>query len=194
MDNFILQEYLEDVSICDQLVDIHKLSDNKRDGLHGVGEEKNVNSQVKLSTDVTFYPKEIASNNVLKKYFDQLQNIVHIYIKKYPLCNSYAAWGINEGFNIQHYKHNEGYFVWHTERGNAMLPNSSRHLVFMTYLNDVNDEGETEFYHQELKVKPRKGLTLIWPADWTHTHRGITSKTEEKYILTGWFNFLETSI
>ena len=37
---------------------------------------------------------------------------------------------------------------------------------------------------------PRKGLTLIWPADWTHLHRGVVSPSEEKYIITGWFDFL----
>ena len=36
----------------------------------------------------------------------------------------------------------------------------------------------------------RKGLTLIWPADWTHVHRGIVSASEEKYIITGWFSFM----
>jgi hypothetical protein len=65
----------------------------------------------------------------------------------------------------------------------------SRHLVFMTYLNDVTDGGETEFFYQKLKVKPEKGLTLIWGADWTFTHRGITSPTQTKYIVTGWFNY-----
>jgi hypothetical protein len=60
----------------------------------------------------------------------------------------------------------------------------------MTYLNDVHDAGGTEFFHQKLTVLPRKGLTLIWPADWTHTHRGIVSPTEEKYVITGWFDFV----
>ena len=57
----------------------------------------------------------------------------------------------------------------------------------MTYLNDVTDGGETEFMYQKLKIKPKKGLTLIWPADWTHTHRGIPSMTQVKYIATGWY-------
>jgi hypothetical protein len=29
-------------------------------------------------------------------------------------------------------------------------PEGSRHLVFMTYMNDVTDAGGTEFYHQVL--------------------------------------------
>jgi hypothetical protein len=59
----------------------------------------------------------------------------------------------------------------------------------MTYLNDVTDDGETEFYYQQVKFQPKKGLTVIWPADWTHTHRGIASMTQDKYIVTGWYNF-----
>ena len=60
----------------------------------------------------------------------------------------------------------------------------------MTYLNDVNDGGETEYYYQKVKIKPVKGLTLIVPVDWTFTHRGIVSLTETKYIVTGWFSYL----
>ena len=59
----------------------------------------------------------------------------------------------------------------------------------MTYLNDVTDGGETEFYFQKLKIKPVKGKMVLWPTDFTHLHRGITSPTQEKYIATGWYNF-----
>jgi hypothetical protein len=58
----------------------------------------------------------------------------------------------------------------------------------MTYLNDVPNGG-TEFYYQGLKSPAKKGLTLIWPADWTHTHRGIVDDKNEKYIVTGWYNY-----
>ncbi len=46
------------------------------------------------------------------------------------------------------------------------------------------------FFHQSLKIKPEKGLTLIWPSDWTFTHKGLPSK-EGKMIATGWFHFTE---
>ena len=57
----------------------------------------------------------------------------------------------------------------------------------MTYLNDVEEGGETIFPYQKLKVKPKKGKTILWPAYWTHAHLGNVAKTEEKYITTGWF-------
>ena len=75
------------------------------------------------------------------------------------------------------------------ERSSSSGIDISRHLVFMTYLNDVTDCGETEWFHQKVKIQPRKGLTVIWPPDWTHTHRGIPSPTQTKYIVTGWYCF-----
>ena len=59
----------------------------------------------------------------------------------------------------------------------------------MTYLNDVTDKGQTEWYHQKMKVKPKKGLTVIWGTDWTFLHKGIVSPTQTKYIATGWFSY-----
>jgi hypothetical protein len=39
-------------------------------------------------------------------------------------------------------------------------------------------------------VRPKKGLTLIWPADWTHFHKGIPAPNEEKMIVTGWYDLI----
>ena len=60
----------------------------------------------------------------------------------------------------------------------------------MTYLNDVEDGGTTDFDYYNLKVKPECGKTLIWPAEWTHMHSGIVAN-ETKYIITGWFNLVK---
>ena len=113
-------------------------------------------------------------------------------IKKY--CEKYHIQymmkvGIKEPFNIQHYAPNEGYRMWHCERSTSQ--SLQRALAWMTYLNDVDDGGETEFHWQQLKVKPVKGKTVIWPTDFTHLHRGITSPTQHKYIVTGWFSFFD---
>jgi hypothetical protein len=178
---FIGQYYLDDLSICDDIINYFKNSTDKTAGKVGFGE---VNKIIKDSTDLYLDNVNLANN-----YNMQLQQVLNKYIEKYEFCNKYESFSLVERVNIQHYLPSQGFYRWHTERTGKQEPVASRHLVFMTYLNDVDDGGETEFYYQELKVKPRKGLTLIWPADWTHTHRGITSNTEEKYIVTGWFNF-----
>ena len=54
------------------------------------------------------------------------------------------------------------------------IAQQTRCFAFMTYLNDVSDGG-TEFMYQKLISPAKKGLTMIWPSDWTHTHRGQIS-------------------
>jgi hypothetical protein len=98
-----------------------------------------------------------------------------------------TKWSITQPWNIQRYKANEGFYEWHAEIVDRYY--SHRHLVFMTYLNNVDNGGETEFYYQKVKIKPEIGLTIMWPPNWSFTHRGIPSKTETKYICTGWYNF-----
>ena len=184
--NFIEQFYLDDISLCDEIIEFFKNSENKKHGTVGKNGEVRIEKTIKNSIDCMLFDNvELAV-----KYINELQKCVEKYKKIYPCCDQYGEWRITDNINVQYYEPNGGYYAWHTERINADLPNATRHLVFITYLNDVDDQGETEFLYQELKVKPRKGLTVIWPADWTFTHRGVPSPTQEKYIVTGWFNFI----
>ena len=178
---FLLWDYIPDVSVCDELIQFHRQSDKKTPGECGRG----LDLETKDSTDVTLH-----DGALLNKYLTQLQIVAEKYVQKFPYCNYYSPWTIFESVNIQHYAPPQQAFkAWHTERSNNKPQISARHLVFMTYLNDVHDEGETEWYHQEVKLSPRKGLTAIWPVDWTYTHRGVPSKTEHKYIVTGWYSY-----
>ena len=49
--------------------------------------------------------------------------------------------------------------------------------------------GETEFFYQKEKIKPVEGKTILFPAFWTHTHKGNLTK-EIKYIITGWYTYV----
>ena len=50
-------------------------------------------------------------------------------------------------------------------------------------------EGETEFIWQKLRVQPEAGKCLIWPTQFTHTHRGNPVYSTNKYIATGWYTY-----
>ena len=63
----------------------------------------------------------------------------------------------------------------------------------MTYLNNVEDGGATNFSHYGISVKPEIGKTLIWPAEWTHAHNGRIVNSGKKYIITGWMNFTQST-
>ena len=95
-----------------------------------------------------------------------------------------------EGCQIQKYSHKDsgGYYKFHYEQAGGISENVTRRvLVWMVYLNDVPvGEGETEFLYQGLRVQPKKGDLVVWPAAFTHTHRGNPVYTTDKYIATGW--------
>jgi hypothetical protein len=83
-----------------------------------------------------------------------------------------------------------GYHIWHGEQGPGTHAN--RVVVYMVYLNsfEEGDGGETEFLYQRTRVRPEENLMLLWPASYTHTHRGNPVLTDKyKYIVTGWFYY-----
>jgi hypothetical protein len=180
MSSFIGEYLIDDLSFCDKLIEYFKISDKKQPGTVISG----VNSDIKDSTDI------LLQDDIQQEYFTHIRSCTDAYIKDFPACNMYAPWGVFEKTRLQYYKPMSGFKVWHTERAGTEFPSHNRHLVYMTYLNDVTDGGGTEFMNQKLVVDAVKGKTLIWPADWTHTHRGVISSTQEKYIVTGWFSFL----
>ena len=90
-------------------------------------------------------------------------------------------------FNIQKYNPGDHFSHLHCER--TSLNSLHRLFAFMTYLNDVEDGGKTNFDYYGIKVKPEIGKTLIWPAEWTHAHTGEVLKSGTKYIVTGWLHF-----
>lgn len=183
--NFIAAWYINDNECCENLIDYFENHPNKIQGK--VGSKGDIRKNEKDSTDL--FVTDL-NNTVVINYLKNLSEVINKYQEKYIYSSKgQTKWSLNrtKSFNIQRYLPNQGFHAWHTERHNVNT--SLRHLTFMTYLNDVNEGGETEFYYQNLKIKPEKGLTVIWGTDWTFTHRGIPSKTETKYITTGHFYY-----
>ena len=118
-------------------------------------------------------------------YRVHLQESLEQYIKLYNDVDGYTKFDIYEPLNIQWYPKGGGFKKWHFEA--SSMPFMSRVLVYMTFLNDVPDGG-TMFKYQNITIPAKKGLTLIWPAGFTHTHKGQVSHTKEKLILTGWWS------
>jgi hypothetical protein len=81
-----------------------------------------------------------------------------------------------------------GFHDWHCEINDLAVVD--RCMVWMLYLNDIPEgEGETEFLWQGLRVQPKAGRMVIWPAFFTHTHRGNAVYSMNKYIATGWGHY-----
>ena len=184
-EDFILRHKAKvPAEICMEL--IKKFENNPifhTEGMFGNGK---INLQSKKCTEI--YLKDDLAEEIFQTFGKHLISSIEKYQDKYYSCRIMDAWGICPVFKMQKYKPGEGYFAEHSE--NDCKENSSRVLAWMIYLNDVMDGGHTEFPNQNKKFQPRIGDILIWPAYFTHSHRGITSLTQTKYIMTGWFTYL----
>lgn len=105
------------------------------------------------------------------------------YAKEFSVLNDFDSHTMY-GQKLQKTEVGEGYHIWHCEVMNRASCN--RVLAFILYLNDVEEGGETEFLYQSKRVKPEKGTLVIFPAYFTHTHRGNPPLSNTKYISTGW--------
>ena len=117
-------------------------------------------------------------------YFEFLQKCFVVYMERYSI----DFYGIiyNNVFKIHKVRKTEGFHKWHYER--AIPATIDRLMAYMTYLEVPKKGGETEFLHQSLRIDPIVGRTLIWPAGFTHMHRGNPPLDGEKMYITGWFN------
>jgi hypothetical protein len=174
-----------DEKICDEInhyYDLNKKNARQMD-YQGVIKKNIRNSKdIILNRDTEFLPN-------FQNYSKELQSILDEYANKYkPHIKELNRFILAPTIRLQRYPINGGFKKWHCENDGA---NSviRRNLVFMTYLNDVKIGG-TEFFYQNLKVEAKKGLTIIWPAYFTHIHRGIPNTTGVKTIITGWFEYI----
>lgn len=119
-------------------------------------------------------------------FFKGLQNCFEEYVKEFSLLKSIE---INcNNMKMQKTSSGGGYHVWHGEQGNG--DHANRGLVYMLYLNTLPTEanGETEFLYQQRRINPVENTMVIWPAAFTHAHRGNPVYGDNhKYIVTGWF-------
>ena len=114
-----------------------------------------------------------------------VQRALTQYTDKYNYLNTLnksSYWRLCPQYNIQRYNEGEGFFSLHNEQSGSY---PYRLLAWMVYLNDA--ASGTEFPYQDMIVSPLAGRTVIWPAGWTHPHKGVTPNVGVKYIATGWF-------
>ena len=183
MKDFILhKEGIVSKKNCNRAISIFEEEKHYKDGTIGV--MRDLNPSLKKSSEIFL---EVGQKNPYNDLFmDGLTLALDYYKEEYPFINEVSPWNISRFYKLQRYKPNEGYFGIHCENDGSCL---TRMLVWMIYLNDVTDDGFTLFPTQGKSFQPRTGDIVIWPAFWTHPHHGVTSKTQSKYILTGWWDY-----
>ena len=184
--NFIGAYNIENNLLCEKIVSFFEENkDLQSQGAVGDG----VDEKIKKSTDITIYPNNLKEEKffLFKDYLNSLNQCYQDYRETYPFLKKFIKKVDLGYFNIQRYLPGGHFANLHSER--TSLQNLHRPFAWMTYLNDVDDGGTTDFDYFDIKVKPEKGKTLIWPAEWTHAHTGSILKSGKKYIITGWMHF-----
>ena len=185
--HFIGSWKLNNDNLCKQIINYFDANEDLQQAGHTLTGKV---SGAKKTTDITILPNNLVNPELVHftDYMKELHNCFIDYTKQWSFLRNFKIKHVDiPSFNIQKYSPGDHFAKIHTERGGF----ESLHRVFawMTYLNDVDDGGQTEFIHYGIKIKPEIGKTLIWPAEWTHAHRGNIVKSGKKYIITGWMNF-----
>ena len=159
---------------------VHKNTHEVRDGQLTYGSDRR--------KDISHFMNLARPTEETQKIKDIVNECVREYMIEYPTLSEYELF--NTDIKIQKTPPKGGYHVWHHEHS-GNVDSLSRVLVWTLYLNDMEDgEGETEFLHQAVKVKAKTGTLCIWPAAFTHLHRGNPPYSKDKYIATGWIKTL----
>ena len=108
------------------------------------------------------------------------------YISHYSLLGDAGPYQVRS-CRLQRTLPGEGYHQWHYEADSR--DRSARIAAWGLYLNTVDAGGETEFLYQHRRVQAQQGTLVIWPAAYTHPHRGNPPLSGEKYLLTGWVEY-----
>ena len=183
--NFIGSWILKDKNMCDEIVNFFEANPSDQ-GIGAIG--GGIDESQKKTTDIPIKPKQLEQEKykIFNTYINNVVNCFKDYKDQWPFLNTIKGMEIGT-FNLQKYSPGGHFSAVHTERASSSTMH--RVLAFMTYLNDVEEGGETEFHYYGINVKPKKGKTIIWPAEWTHAHSGGIVKQGCKYIVTGWIQF-----
>lgn len=118
----------------------------------------------------------------LRKFWDCYEQ----YTNKYSVLREAEKHRIRS-MKLQKTLPGEGYHIWHFESDSS--ERSDRICAWGIYLNTIDVGGETEFLYQGIRIPAERGTLALWPAGYTHTHRGNPPLSGEKYLLTGWVEY-----
>ena len=119
---------------------------------------------------------------VANEFLPLVQNSIDQYIDEYSILtkNNFLLFDIK----AKKFPLGGGFHDWHYET--MSVKGSLRSFVVQMYLNTIDEGGETEFLYMNKRVKAKEGRVVIFPAGYTHTHRGNPPIGQDKYLITSW--------
>lgn len=190
-DNFIgiYDDYFSD-QFCSNLIDYFEWAHKNNKTYQRKEDERfkkddSVNLNPLTTAEINFSYSHL--NSFIDEFNNNFWNICYSdYLNNYSSLRDYHEHTIYT-YKIQKTVPAGGYHIWHSEDG--AIEYSRRIGVYILYLNDVEEGGETEFLYLSKRITSKKGRLLIFPPNFPWTHRGNPPLSGNKYIMTGWIEF-----
>ena len=191
IDNVISKE------VCKEIIELFNSMPNKNFGRVAAG----IRPDIKKSIDymIPFKDNKKSISDYELEMWEDITNLLikslgkHISIYFKDIYDIYDGPLFEEYFidclMMQRYTKNDGSYKIHTDNSVKIDENFKpidRIVTFIFYINDIDEGGETELY-KKIKIKPKSGKLLLFPACWTFPHSGNVPISDDKYIITGWF-------
>jgi prolyl 4-hydroxylase len=173
------------------------VTDSECDYLCSIIEANNVRSSVAGSgnTSATYDAGRTSSTSNLMDTDEIVNAINHRMHEELNIPIGYSEPTQGQLYEVgQEFRHHTDYFEGDAYN-NHCLASGQRTWTFMIYLNDVEEGGETEFFHLgQKRFKPTKGTAVIWKnSDGSGKvypdsfHAGLPVIKGKKIIITKWF-------
>ena len=119
-------------------------------------------------------------------FLEKLVKITCLYRKKYPESDLVAMpWKLNY-LRFKLFKKGKSFVNFHS----VIFKNTfHRFLSIQIYL--TNHKCGTEFFRTHKTISSKIGRVCIFPAYFTHTHKGQPDIKKERAIITGYYTFYE---
>ena len=171
--------------MCKRIIDFFE--DNKDLQFRGrfvVDGETIRDPKVKDSKDITLHFNDGTVPSTIIKHV--LQKYTNLYLDTFRSTHIIDEFSVEMGYNLQRYNPGQGYHLLHCENSGRGM---ERVLAWTVYLNTVTEGGGTYYPEYDKTINALEGRLCIFPAFWTHAHKGIVSNTQTKYIATGWYGY-----
>ena len=129
-----------------------------------------------------FYHNLLGTSPFGVKFLPNVQKYIDDYLNEYSVLSRQRF--LIYDVKVKKIPNGGGFHAWHYEANNFVY--ASRAFVVQLYLNDIEEGGETEFLYISKRIKARAGRVIIFPAGFTHTHRGNPPLGQTKYICSSW--------
>ena len=169
-------------NLCSEFV--NWFNEIKEHGLTWSSLEDSNDSGIVRKDEVVHIPTSLPSRcfpkNIVKPLWKEMSECYNTYYNEYAIARPMTSYS----FNVRRVPVSGGFHQWHHEHS---YERPHRVLAWHLTIEAPEMGGETEFLYQSMRLDPKVGQLVIWPAGFTHKHRGNPPLKGHKTYITGWF-------